>query len=128
MFIDQVQAAAIENNGGTFRKNDSGFDSWEQVEDSDDMGGYWVSTPKGIENLPKLRLETMLDFAESRSNIKAGVTFLGVWNEEFKSSDTENWSIDESIWVETREQAIKLGLANNQKAIFDVYNNSVITL
>lgn len=128
LFINQVLDTAIENNGGTFYKVRPANATVAWSADTHREYGYWVSLGKGVENLPKLRLQTVYDFVDSRPRIAAGETFLGLWNEEFKGASTQNWSIDESVWVGTREEAIQIGLENSQKAIYDIFNDLVITL
>ena len=115
----QVVAHAIENGGGTFRITKGGFTPDEREK------GYYVSLSGGVENLPFLDAQTVRKVlaAWASNGHVSEYTRLGLWKD-----DSDNWSIDLTVWVYNPSSAEIVGRDNNQRAIWDITNAREITL
>lgn len=122
MWTDEMTREIVRHNGGTFQFIHPAT-GWIEAEFPD---GYWVSLQGGIENLPRLRVQTIIDFIEARPHLKERKTYLGVWNSLSKNSTLQNWSVDETVWVENYEDALIVAKDNNQSAIYEVVTDTEI--
>lgn len=114
-----IQAAV--NDGGTFmvtHLNEYNEPQWDDVIRTD---GYYVSDPRGIENLPPYGISPKLLEGFFQERLNEGGNYLGLWKD-----DHGNWSIDSTRWYPHYADAVNAGLRNNQRAIWDVAKGEAV--
>ena len=89
--------------------------SYNVVTDSEpSRSGYMVSLQDHERIAPLTPLEIDKYLSDKESVLNSEDVFFGAWK------DGDNYVYDVSVRVFSREVAIKLGIANNQKAIYDL--------
>lgn len=95
------------------------------------LDGYYVSRVGGVENFPffKPNGNTTITFTSDvinqvwlARNYQSGF-YLGLWVD-----DNGNLSIDETEWISSLPDALYTALNNNQRAIYDIADQKVITV
>lgn len=106
---------AIEHGGGTYEVR-GGWWSELSFTRTDHIDGYYVSEPKGIENLPSLNKDVVEEFIIQKIITGSGL-YLGLW------FDGQNWSVDQTRWFSSKPGAAHYCKLNNQRAFWDIANS-----
>ena len=119
---DKLVKNILKNGGGTFNA-----DTIHQVF-PDDRGGFWVGAVEGTEliipaarvaDLSDLTLASLLQGIAARHE----VSHVGAWVD-----DSGDIHLDPSIWVEDRDEALRLGYKNKQRSIWDIAAAEAISM
>lgn len=124
MNTNDVIEDAISNGGGTYKLQYGAiFGQFEYEKVADEVSGYFVSAPYGVENYPAFAMTAdVLDRIVWMRHRLSGC-YLGLWKD-----DKGNFSIDESMWVSNLYTAIELGDKWEQRAVWDIANQREVLL
>lgn len=114
---------AFIHDGGTYRllsvDNPYGF-QWLR---SGHINGFFVSRPRGVENLPEPAISVdLIERIVTQRHLFSGL-YLGLWKDEHG-----NWSVDETEWFPYFSDAINAGARNEQRSIWDIRGSQAISI